>query len=307
MLTIYYINLERRTDRKLRLENELTRMGYPFVRISAVDGSVSTPEDFPVKEILSDKHNFTLCEKACAQSHINALKEAEITCTTDWVLILEDDATFPTWLLENPKFLEQTLTHAPLGYNAYMLGYAATTLNQKGELISGSIYQKQPSFWGTHAIAYRKHNIYSVLDKLPIDRPFDFWMGNRLDLCFVASPFTEWSTIRTSENAILEYGGLVMVEPSISDIKNDWKTKVEKAIEFQKVYDWKACADILRTAYPGNDEEEAAMCDVGIAACFRVSKEEGEKYIKRMENLSNTNYYKANSERILANVQYYKV
>jgi glycosyl transferase family 25 len=70
---VIYINLDRRTDRKENIENELKRMGLEFERFTAIENK---------PEMLG-----------CCKSHIEVLKMAR---KNNWknVLILEDDFEF---------------------------------------------------------------------------------------------------------------------------------------------------------------------------------------------------------------------
>jgi glycosyl transferase family 25 len=71
---IFYINLDKRKDRKEHLENELQKMGITnYTRFSAIEDSYS-----PI---------------GCGLSHINILKEAKVKGYKR-IIILEDDYTF---------------------------------------------------------------------------------------------------------------------------------------------------------------------------------------------------------------------
>jgi hypothetical protein len=304
MLTLYYINLDRRVDRKNRIESDLSRLGYPYYRFTATDYSNLNKESLP-SSVTGTSDKFRLQEVACALSHVELLKHISLTCETQWSIVLEDDACFPNWLLANPEFLKQALQYAPDSYDAYMLGYAATTVNQKGINISGTIYHKQPSFWGTHAIAYRKENIINILDKLPVDEPMDFWIGKTLKLCFIASPFQEWCRIKTEEDSVLDYGGLITITGSISDIKDDSLSKINSAIKYMNNKEWHYCTDILESIETKDNDELAQICDVAITSYFYIDKAKGKKYIERLKNLEYTRYYQDNHIRIRNNISYY--
>jgi len=71
---IFYINLEHRVDRKMHVENELTKIGlYNFQRFNAIkmnDGAIG-----------------------CSMSHLKVLQNALIN-NSDHILIVEDDISF---------------------------------------------------------------------------------------------------------------------------------------------------------------------------------------------------------------------
>jgi GR25 family glycosyltransferase involved in LPS biosynthesis len=84
-MLIYYINLDRRQDRNLRIERELNARELRHVRISACDGQ---------SETALDTRFLTTGEVACWQSHQNVYATI-CAATEDFALVLEDDAELP--------------------------------------------------------------------------------------------------------------------------------------------------------------------------------------------------------------------
>jgi GR25 family glycosyltransferase involved in LPS biosynthesis len=100
-LKILYINLDRRPERKINIENELKRLKLKGTRISAVDGQSLTDEE---KEYWMNRKNFNTLTRnesrvfgrvGCYLSHLKTMKYA--LDNNIWpLLILEDDCKFLT-------------------------------------------------------------------------------------------------------------------------------------------------------------------------------------------------------------------
>ena len=101
---VYYINLDRRTDRRVEMETELRKLGLPGTRFSAIEHRMGA--------------------LGCSRSHLFILKEARAK-SLESVLILEDDFE----LLVSPsvfwdhmnKFFETILS-----YDVLMINYNMT-------------------------------------------------------------------------------------------------------------------------------------------------------------------------------------
>jgi len=107
---IYYINLDKRVDRKCEIELELDRMGWKAERYPAI----YTPHSGIV---------------GCGYSHLNVLKMARDAGYKN-VLILEDDFEF----LVDKEELEQELStffESGIEYDVLMISY----IIQKGESV----------------------------------------------------------------------------------------------------------------------------------------------------------------------------
>jgi len=114
---IIYINLNKRTDRKEMVENELTNFGLPFERYAAIE----TPGFGTL---------------GCGLSHLNVLKLAKERGYQN-ILILEDDFTF---LVNKQQFEEELTTFFELniGYDVCMLSYC---LNHHQETIYDFLFK----------------------------------------------------------------------------------------------------------------------------------------------------------------------
>ena len=90
-INVYWINLDRSTDRKEILEKTLIECNINNTRISAIDGKKINREDF------QEKYNFattvSLNEMACAMSHYKAIQTAYDN-NDEYAIIMEDDCNF---------------------------------------------------------------------------------------------------------------------------------------------------------------------------------------------------------------------
>jgi GR25 family glycosyltransferase involved in LPS biosynthesis len=96
---VFYINLDKRTDRREEIENELQRMNIKGERFSAIE------------------HVYGLI--GCLQSHLEVLKLAKRRKYKN-VLILEDDFEF---LVSSDEFRKQIRSALSIQYDVIMLGY----------------------------------------------------------------------------------------------------------------------------------------------------------------------------------------
>jgi GR25 family glycosyltransferase involved in LPS biosynthesis len=117
---IYWINLDRSTDRKRKMETlfkDPNFTGKPIQRISAIDGKTDTLHD---KIKMKNKRN-TNVEYACLISHLNTIKQFSET-EYDTALIFEDDVTLefkPFW----KKSLKKIINDAPNDWEIIQLCY----------------------------------------------------------------------------------------------------------------------------------------------------------------------------------------
>jgi GR25 family glycosyltransferase involved in LPS biosynthesis len=122
---IYWINLDRSTDRRKNMEEILKELPVKNERISAVDGKT-----LPSNEILShfilNKNSASTTEYACLLSHLNTIKVFSET-NYKYALIFEDDIS-----LEFVKYWDKKISdiikNAPEDWEILLLNY--TTNNE---------------------------------------------------------------------------------------------------------------------------------------------------------------------------------
>lgn len=96
---IYYINLERRTDRRAQIEDELCKMGLTGTRFIACDINPGIV--------------------GCGKSHLEVLKLARLL-DLEHVLIFEDDFTF---LVNKYQLINEFESIRNMDFDVIMLGY----------------------------------------------------------------------------------------------------------------------------------------------------------------------------------------
>lgn len=136
---IFYINLDHRTDRREEIEEELTRIGLPFERFSAIrtcPGSVG-----------------------CGYSHLAVLTEARNRGYNN-VLIFEDDFEFLIDKDTFHRYICDIMNDVP-SYDVIMLGYSLQRYEPSHSSLVNKVLEAQT------ASAYIVHSkFYDVLIKL---------------------------------------------------------------------------------------------------------------------------------------------
>jgi len=98
-IKIYYINLNRATERRNNIEKIFNENNLLYKRIEAIDGN-----DLNIDEI-KEKYDFgtmNIYEIACLFSHLKAMKEI-LEDNLDYAIIMEDDCNFDYFKYKNIK------------------------------------------------------------------------------------------------------------------------------------------------------------------------------------------------------------
>ena len=98
MLPVYVINLDKRPDRWIFMQNQLRKIEVQSKRISAVDGTTPCLSLIKGNSIKQEKK----VRMACSASHRKALKDFLFNTNADAALVLEDDVEISSDL---PKIL----------------------------------------------------------------------------------------------------------------------------------------------------------------------------------------------------------
>ena len=97
-LQTFVINLERSPDRLRAIRERLARVGLPWLRVAAVDGSTLDLSRTTGVDIAGYRRNhgkqLNAAEVGCYLSHLRAMR-AFLAGPWQWALVLEDDADFP--------------------------------------------------------------------------------------------------------------------------------------------------------------------------------------------------------------------
>ena len=142
---IYWINLDRSTDRRKNMEKmfeDPVFNGKKIIRISAIDGKAPNIDNVlnsNFEGMQSDK--FSKVEYACTLSHLNAIKQFSES-NDEVALIMEDDMTLefkPYW----KKSVKQIIENAPSDWEIIQLCYIINSGTPPNKLYTknpGNIY-----------------------------------------------------------------------------------------------------------------------------------------------------------------------
>ena len=105
---IYYINLDRRTDRKEYMESQMKELGFYAQRYSAIDGKSIDIQKAIDDGIVPPFPTLTMGALGCSMSHFYIYKEIMRGNynPTDWFLIMEDDVKFHPIMMLRSQVLQ---------------------------------------------------------------------------------------------------------------------------------------------------------------------------------------------------------
>lgn len=164
----YYINLDRRTDRRLQFEEEIKRYGLLdfFERFPGHD-SINEPD-------FIKKHFY------CAKTHIDLLKKIYEE-GHDTFLIFEDDAHFynEPGQLSSMELIENALDELQNFPDWDMFYLGGHPINEV-KIVSDTLY-RAPTILAAHAIGYKRQTIKKIIDEYKpfVDSAIDGWLGDR--------------------------------------------------------------------------------------------------------------------------------
>jgi hypothetical protein len=167
----YYINLDRRPDRREEFENEMSKYGLKefFERVSAED-SINEPD--PIK-----KHGY------CGLTYFKLFKKI-YDDGLDNVVIFEDDAYFynDTNQLPGITLCENGLNEMSQFPDWDMIYFGGHPIREV-DIVSNTL-MLAPTVLTTHAVGYRRTAIKRILDEyVPFqDSAIDGWLGQRHDI-----------------------------------------------------------------------------------------------------------------------------
>jgi len=151
---VWYINLDRRTDRRERMEEVFKEQDIGVVRFPAIEPWEGTANLRPQK--LGNK--------------LSHLKVIELSAGTDSIFVFEDDVEFHR---NFHQLFDEFMEQVPDDWDMIFLG-----VNPKGEkrFLSKRVYQVD-EFWTTHAYGIRSGAYQRILDNvMRLDKPKDVVM-----------------------------------------------------------------------------------------------------------------------------------
>jgi GR25 family glycosyltransferase involved in LPS biosynthesis len=190
---IYWINLDRATDRKNYMDGLLGDpifKNIPNIRISAVDGKI--PDEVYKKIIKYNKQpEITDSEYGCLLSHLNAINTFAKSSYAN-AIIFEDDISLdfkPHW----KKTLGEVINGAPLDWDIIMLSYGVSN--------NGFVpneYEKYNGHFGAISYLINKKGAKKLMDKTEYNGKYilndnrhvsDFYIYNEVNTYVYKFPY----------------------------------------------------------------------------------------------------------------------
>jgi hypothetical protein len=209
----YYINLDRRPDRREQFEQEMSKYELKdfFERVSAED-SINEPD--PIK-----KHYY------CAQSFFNLYKKIYDEGYEN-VVIFEDDAYFYNEPNQTPgNILVENALDELQNFPDWQMVYFGGHPIREVDIVSKTL-MRAPTILTTHAVGYKRSAIKRILDEYQpfVDCAIDGWLGQRHNIIKylvnpIAVPQKEGkSDLDASGNSV----GVVIFKSSYEVVKKNY-------------------------------------------------------------------------------------
>lgn len=228
---IFYINLDRRPDRRKNIESQIKRVGLQSMaeRIEAVDGrkldinkvdpNVITEKG--KKDALDNKQRvyipLTKGGIGCAMSHRKAYEKI-LDENLDAALILEDDSTLSDDFLIKMQELEGNV---PKDYDMLFLGYAPSALKYFYPK-NNKYYGKTKKIYGLYGYIVTKEGAKKLLSIFPISEQIDTEITNNLGKikAYVVEP--EYRTVYSEPSSLHStYGTDIQLREAFSNDSSD--------------------------------------------------------------------------------------
>ena len=145
---VYYINLDRRPDRRSEIEAEFAAYGLRAERVAATDGK----RVFAAVDCAPG--NLRAAETACSVSHLRAIRQWLETGAGDCAVIAEDDLSLelvPQWGCDWADIAATIQRRLP-AWEIVQLGVIVTP----GVPAIGNLHARAPTDWGAHAYMIRR-------------------------------------------------------------------------------------------------------------------------------------------------------
>lgn len=170
---VYYINLDRSTDRRQNAENLLKDIKIPNVRISAIDGVMEDNKIFYNR--LKNAHklqNWKLSkiEYACLLSHLETIKIFS-NSKYETALILEDDFSLEFSKFWN-KSIKEIINNAPKDWEIIMLGFSSFKHNDL-EADYTLNYSGNKKIYGTFSYLINKKGAKKLMNSIYFNKKYN--------------------------------------------------------------------------------------------------------------------------------------
>lgn len=201
-MNIIIISLERALERRIRIKNQLEKLGLDAIIMDAIDGN--TLDEAQINKYIQnpgrwrDGDKFKPGEIGCLLSHIKAIKLAKEN-NYDNVLILEDDVILSSDFNNHIKFLFRIIPpdweHIFLGGHIYM---------QNPPVLQPTVISSDFKISGAYSYFIRNSIYDKILDKLslmrlPVDDVFEHLIFPSREIeSFIFFPFLTYPIIENS-------------------------------------------------------------------------------------------------------------
>ncbi len=188
---IYYINLNRRSDRLVSIKQQLSLYGIQAIRVAGIEPSVNN-------------HRINNGQLGCLLSHLSIISDS-IYNQYDRILILEDDTIFKNNFLQ---LFSRLIGHLP---NEWDMLYLCGNHFGGREYVNEYIYRSYGTL-STNAYAINHsiiRKIYNALIKQPYEKPIDsiycdlhptiLTYSSAQNICYQMAGFSD------IENKIIDY------------------------------------------------------------------------------------------------------
>ena len=231
MIPVYYINLDRSTDRLLNIQKQQTKVGQEFCRIPAVDGSKLTSQEKEENCSVFCKNFCTPSMIGCFMSHKKAWKTVA-DGRDDYAVIVEDDCVLKKSFIKDTGNLVLELNKKEPDWDFVYLGSISlgnvsifTDIKTKLRFRSSSYHvPKQPLGFHCYLISKKGANkLLRVFSKVEYHVDLMFLLKNEHFRVFASNKKLGYQP-STSENSTLnetKFPKLINNAIDVSGIKQD--------------------------------------------------------------------------------------
>lgn len=336
--TIYYINLNRRSDRLRACQAEFAELGWTATRrIEAVDSSELSVEDWVRRGAIapeaSSRHSLPMY--ACIASHYLAWTEVLSSDAPEdaWCLILEDDFRPHPVLAERADVLRGYWAALPPDAGFVLVGcirHYDEQLLDVGEPLNRLVVRLNKLVYSSHAYAMTKRFVRAHLSTyFPLEYPMDSFackLGPLYALRSVDERFWNcrtppdfyWVDRRLDAAPALGYAGLISVHQSSSDIQYGCAGIQENLARMREQMQCGNHADVCRLAEDMKPDLMRQLypdlylhwLDICITSFWYVEPQAGREYVERLLDAAVAEprafeFLDGESVRILSNLGFY--
>ena len=328
---IYYVNLDRRTDRKVYMEGQMKEFGFTGRRYPAVDGRSIDIQKAVDDGIVPSNPALRMGALGCSMSHFSIYKEIlEIKYNPqDWFLIMEDDVKIHPVLKERPQILQVYWDSIPpeVGFIKFSASLLSDVKFTSVNTFLSQIKSSMPYIGSSSCYAVRYSFIPTVLRQFPTNDPIDQVFNRFNSNVYYLNPIDDklWNTItpsdfytedRTAEGIKIPYRGFTScISNSVSDTNpGNLQVKIECARSQMNKSMHREVITILDSItleqLGTNPELIFTYLDILSISLYYVDSSKGKEVAKHLLDLAKSNPHirsmiKEHKDRIISNYSFY--